>query len=72
MANSVLNKVKNNSKTNVKTTAKKPSSGVSIPLVSSVFQSTTTLSVGEHKTTLQDVEQGVSKSGSPKLTFKEG
>jgi len=69
MANSVLNKVKNNSKTNVKTKAKTTSSGVSIPLVSTVFQSTTTLAVGEHKTILQDCEEGVSKSGSPKLTF---
>ena len=67
--NAILNKVQKK-KVNVKTKAtSKDTSGVSIPMLSTVFQSTTTLAVGEHKTILKDVEQGISKNGSPKLTF---
>ncbi len=67
--NAILNKVQKK-KVNVKTKAtSKANSGLSIPMLTTVFQSTTTLAVGEHKTVLQEVEEGISKNGSPKLTF---
>jgi hypothetical protein len=42
---------------------------VSIPLVTTMFQSTTTLEDGEHKVILKSVEKGATKNSSEKLTI---